>query len=115
MDIYYLWPADTHRTAVDRACLCHRGGTHSLQLQANVRVAAARLRARSREVHACLHHGLGLLLLLAVAHHLGRQSSRRNQLVHAPSVWRMGIRRTVPGGVSIRSTVRAVALTPVQT
>ncbi len=53
------------------AVLCHRHRTHSLQLPAHVGSIAAQFRARPRQIPAHLHHGVGLLLIFAVAHHLG--------------------------------------------
>ena len=67
-----------------------------VQLQAHVGDAEARLRPRPRQVDAHLHHGLGLLQLLAVADHLGGQSSHRDHVLHRAPELRLGQGRPLP-------------------
>ncbi len=62
-----------------------------------------------------LHHGVGLLRVFAVAHHLGGQLARRNYLVHAAAEWRLGIRWIVPGVVPLRRAVCAFDFASFQT
>ena len=61
------------------------------EVQADVGDAEARLRPRPRQVDADLHHGLGLLLVLAVAHHLGGQSARGDHFLSEAVKRRMGL------------------------
>ena len=44
-----------------------------VELQAHVGTAAPRFRPRSRQMDAHLHHGVGVLRIFPVAHHLGRK------------------------------------------
>ena len=61
-----------------------------------------------------LHHGLGVLQLFAVAHHLGRQLAVGDHLLHAAFERRLGIRRLVHRDLPLRHPVRDSALAPVQ-
>ena len=86
-----------------------------VDLQADVGDVETRLRPRPWQVDADLHHGLGLLLVLAVAHYLGRKFAGRNHLVHAAVVRRLGIRWAGPRRISVRCTFRPVAFASFQT
>ncbi len=71
--------------------------------------------ARPRQLFARVHHGVGLLLILAVAHHLGRQLAGRDYLVLPSSPRRMAVRWAVSGDLPFLRSVFPVALALLQT
>src|ERR1700688_1537877 len=91
------------------------GGANPVRLQAHVGVAQAGTGARPWKIYAGFHHGVGLLLVFAMAHHLGRKFAGRNYLVHAAIEWRMGIRWPLPGSVPFCNTVHNADFASVQT
>ena len=61
LDLHHLRPVIPDRAGALGAVLRRRRGAHPVQLQAHVGAAEARAGARSRKIHAGLHHGVGLL------------------------------------------------------
>ena len=114
LDFHHLWSVVPDRTGAVGAVFRDRGGANSVPLQADVGIAETGTGARSRKIHADLHHGVGLLRVFAVAHHLGGQLARRNYLVHAAAEWRLGICWIVPGPVPLRRAVRVIDFASVQ-
>src|SRR4029077_17218944 len=63
---------------------------------------------------ADVHHGLGLLLILAMAHYLVGKLAGGNHLVHEAVEWRLGIHWTVSCAISVLCAFCVPAVTAFQ-
>src|SRR5581483_3833392 len=71
--------------------------------------------ARPRQTDSYLGHVVGILQLFAIFDYLGGKPARRNQLVHAASVQRVGMDPALASLVSLRGAVCAAAVAHIQT